>query len=261
VKKTDLLTLLVRRHPDIDEKKLYALVLCGEIRVNSETVRDPRFICRPDAVVEIVPRKRYVSRGGDKLAGALNALDIDCRGKTFIDCGASTGGFTHCLLSRGAKKIYAVDVGYAQFDYALSRDPRIDLRERTNVMSLLPESFDEPPEAAVIDLSFRKLSGAARHILRLVREAWALALVKPQFEWSRPAADFTGVVRSDEDRKSILLDCAQRLSREGVMIEKAVPSSITGARGNREYFFLISNHKTEEDVDYCPLIASLFSGG
>ncbi len=258
MKNIPLLSLLVRRHPVHSKKELHARVLCGEVLVNGEMIRDPARLVDENAAIELVSRRTYVSRGGDKLAAALAALAIDCRGRVFLDCGASTGGFTDCLLAHGARHVYAVDVGYAQFDYSLRNESRVSLYERTNVMRLTPRTFDAPPQAAVIDLSFRSLSGAARHILSLVSDGWALALVKPQFEWERPPEDFDGVVRDDAERKRILYACAQKLTQERVFLRATLASPLEGAKGNREYFFLLTNRGESSLAAAGALIDTLF---
>jgi 23S rRNA (cytidine1920-2'-O)/16S rRNA (cytidine1409-2'-O)-methyltransferase len=239
LKKKTLLEELKARFPRLPEKELYARIVCGEVRVDGETIREPRRPCRSDGSITLVPKKKYVSRGGEKLAGALEDTRIDCTGRVFLDAGASTGGFTDCLLAHGAALVYAVDVGHAQFDFSLRQDPRVRVMERTNVMSLEREMFSPPPEAAVIDLSFRSLAGIARRLLDLVTDRWALALVKPQFEWVDPPSSFDGIVRDDQTRKMILTRCAERLYQEGVAVTAASVSRISGAKGNVEFFFLL----------------------
>ena len=258
MKKTCLLQLLVYHFPAISKKKLHAMVLCGEVKVNGETVKDPHRVFPHHASLMIDQKKRYVSRGGDKLEKALEVFAINCDGRIFMDCGASTGGFTDCLLAHGAEHVYAVDVGYSQFDYSLRHHPRVSLFERTNVSSLSNDDFPRLPDAAVIDLSFRSLSGIACHILNMVREGWAIALVKPQFEWENPPPDFHGVVRHAEQRRHILLACADKLMKEHISVKQACCSPIKGAKGNQEYFFLITAADSPEHTSPASVISSLF---
>jgi 23S rRNA (cytidine1920-2'-O)/16S rRNA (cytidine1409-2'-O)-methyltransferase len=255
---TTLFTLLKRRFPAKSEKELYAFVLCGEVLLNGERCRDPRRPCTENDRIEIKADDGFVSRGGDKLEGALAAFRLDCRGKTFIDCGASTGGFTDCLLRHGAAKVYAIDVGYAQFDFRLRGDPRIELRERTNIMDVTRDSFPEPPQAAVIDLSFRSLRRAAAHVLGLVSGDAAVALVKPQFEWLDPPAGYDGIVREKECRRGILLRLAADLEGEGLSVRDAIASTLPGAKGNIEYFFLLSQHFGAKGRPAAEIVAALF---
>jgi 23S rRNA (cytidine1920-2'-O)/16S rRNA (cytidine1409-2'-O)-methyltransferase len=255
-----LFALLKRRFPSISQKELYAFIMCGEIRLNGERVLDPSRKCDVHDLVEIRGKTGFVSRGGEKLAGALAAFGFECGGKVFLDCGASTGGFTDCLLREGALRVYSVDVGYSQFDFRLRHDPRVTLMERTNVMDLTRASLSEPPQAAVIDLSFRSLRRAARHVLELTTDEKAIALVKPQFEWLDPPPDYDGIVRDDGRRLEILLRLAADLESEGVYPEKAAVSPLRGTKGNIEYFFLLTLRKTIADGEAESLITSLFRG-
>lgn len=249
-----LLQLLIRRFPDIAEKELYARVLCGEILVDGERVRDPG--ARVTAEVQISQqRRRYVSRGGDKLHAALERWPVPVKGRVFLDAGASTGGFTDCLLRFGAEAVHAVDVGYNQLDYQLRRDPRVIVHERTNLMGL--HALDPSPDAAVADLSFRSLRGAARKLLSLTREGWAIVLVKPQFEFastlkvgrddshghsvptrSSSALD-AGVIRDRSVLLDILLTLRADLAADGISVRRVLASPVVGRRGNREFLFLI----------------------
>jgi 23S rRNA (cytidine1920-2'-O)/16S rRNA (cytidine1409-2'-O)-methyltransferase len=259
MKKASLLTLLIQQYPTMSRKQLYALILCGNIKVNNETARDPQSRWPLEVSLSIEKTKRFVSRGGDKLDSALDAFQIECRDKVFLDCGTSTGGFTDCLLSRGARHVYAVDVGYAQFDYSLRHHAQITLFERTNVLHLRNDSFSPRPQAAVVDLSFRSLSGIADHILHLVSERWAVALIKPQFEWEHPPSSFNGIVRNANQRRDILLACAEKLAARNIDVQNAVRSSLKGVKGNIEYFFLISVAGKVKSTQYIDIIDSMFS--
>ncbi|MDR1894579.1 MAG: hypothetical protein LBQ61_07845, partial [Spirochaetales bacterium] len=207
-KKTPLLLSLGRAFPQKTRDELYALILCGEVRVDGAVCRDPKAAVRPQGTLDIA-EKTGVSRGTVKLAGALEALGLEVAGLRVLDAGASTGGFTRRLLDRGAAMVYAVDVGYNQLDYPLRRDPRVRVMERTNIMQV--SSLEPPPDLAVSDLSFRSIVGAAPHILSLCRGNLLLALIKPQFEYRNAPRDFTGVVRSPEAYREILEGVAARL--------------------------------------------------
>lgn len=211
-------------------------MLCGEVVVDGERVRDPRERFAADCEITMVS-KRFVSRGGEKLEGVLDAWHIDVEGKVVLDAGASTGGFTDCVLQRGAALVHAADVGHNQLDYSLRTNPRVHAMERTNIMDIT--ALDPPPHLATADLSFRSIAGAARHILSLTTENLLVALIKPQFEWRDPDEAFSGVVRSEESVKRILADVRARLRAEGCEIAREAPSPITGRRGNQEYFFLL----------------------
>ena len=164
-----LLDLLASRYPDRSPRELSAAVMRGEVSVNGQPVLKPGVRVPGDAVVDVRAGRPYVSRGGEKLARALDEWGIDCRGRVFLDAGCSTGGFTDCLLARGAATVFAVDVGVNTLAWSLRSDPRVVVREGTNIMSLRPGSLEPAPQAAVADLSFRSLRGAASHILGLTR--------------------------------------------------------------------------------------------
>jgi 23S rRNA (cytidine1920-2'-O)/16S rRNA (cytidine1409-2'-O)-methyltransferase len=234
-----LLEVLRELEPESDREDLLARILCGEVRVDGARVRDPRFPADRGQVS--LERRRFVSRGGLKLEGALAAHGPSVEGLCLLDAGCSTGGFTDCLLERGASRVIAVDVGYGQLDYRLRRDPRVTLLERTNILSLSVESLPARPEGAVADLSFRSLRGAAAHLLGLTAGGWLVALVKPQFEWRSPEAGFRGVVRDPRVRRQVLRVLAEDLGTEGAFLQRAAMAFPAGARGNREYFFWLSS--------------------
>ncbi len=246
--------------------------------VNGERIRDPALRVAADALIEMPSRQRYVSRGGEKLHAALEEWSAPVRGKVFLDAGASTGGFTDCLLQFGARAVHAVDVGYNQLDYRLRRDSRVIVHERTNLMHL--ESLDPPADAAVADLSFRSLRGAARKLLSLSGEGWAIVLVKPQFEFAsalkragagrspgsrgrgrspvrgrsapRDVADFNsatnfeaGVVRDPDVLQEILLSLRRDLAADGITVQGELASPVAGRRGNREFLFLLTSGVSE----------------
>jgi 23S rRNA (cytidine1920-2'-O)/16S rRNA (cytidine1409-2'-O)-methyltransferase len=214
--------------------------MCGEIVVNGETVRLPRQYVAPDSSVEFA-RRRYVSRGGEKLEAALGMWNISVEGKVLLDAGCSTGGFTDCLLSKGASFVHAVDVGYNQVDYKIRTNPSVALYERRNIMDI--EDLDPRPHGAVADLSFRSVSGAGSHILSLTTEGWLISLIKPQFEWRNPSPDFTGVVTGNRNLKQILFPLIDRLWDEGAYVAKVMKSPLRGRKGNTEFFFLLSAHE------------------
>jgi 23S rRNA (cytidine1920-2'-O)/16S rRNA (cytidine1409-2'-O)-methyltransferase len=237
MKRLPLLRRLQELYPQHSRQELYARVLCGEVLVDGERVRDPRTGVAPTAEIRCLPGRRFVSRGGEKLEGVLSRWGQEVTGMTFLDAGASTGGFTDCLLQRGARAVLAVERGRNQLDYRLRRDRRVVLLEGTNVMDLRPDSLPLRPEAAVADLSLRSLRGAASHILSLVSQGWMIALVKPQYELRRPPESFSGVLRSLEALRSLLRQLAGDLQAEGLEVYRVTPSLLPGAAGNREYFF------------------------
>ena len=245
-----LLHILQQRNPDTSTEELYARIVCGQIYVNNQRERQPAAVVAADAQIEY-RRPRYVSRGGEKLHAALVEWQIEVGDKVFLDAGASSGGFSDCLLQFGARQVHAVDVGYNQLDYRLRRDPRVVVHERTNLMTL--RSLDPAADAAVADLSFRSLRGAAARLLSLTREGWAIVLVKPQFELAargkHPALDAAGgVVRGRALLLRTLLGLQQQLADEGVAVQRVLASPLRGRRGNQEFLFQISYRETPAAV-------------
>jgi 23S rRNA (cytidine1920-2'-O)/16S rRNA (cytidine1409-2'-O)-methyltransferase len=224
--------------------QLYRCVMCGEVRSGSQTLRDPRQLVDPGQPFTLV-RDRYVSRGGEKLHAALTAWGISPAGRTWVDAGASTGGFTDCLLQGGAQLVHAVDVGNNQLDYRLRRDGRVRVRERTNIMDV--QELDPLPDAAVCDLSFRSLRGALRHILNLTAQGWGIALLKPQFEAAaeirrgrRDEVESGGGVVGDDVRDDVVTGVIEDLLRhEGVRVMRQITSPLPGRQGNREELLLV----------------------
>ena len=179
MKKLSLIEIVSKRFPEIHRDVLYTRIMCGEVLVNGEKNSNPSSKIFINSKIEII-EKRFVSRGGLKLEAALDEWNIITNKKIFLDAGSSTGGFTDCLLKRGAGGVHAVDVGYNQLAYVLRTDKRVSVYEKCNIMHL--NELTPVPDAAVADLSFRSISGAARHIIDLTSEKWLIALVKPQFE-------------------------------------------------------------------------------
>lgn len=238
-RRVPLIELLKALYPSRDEKELFADILRGEVLVEGEKVVKPGTPVAEEARIRIRDKPPYVSRGGEKLAAALDLWGFACAGMTWIDAGCSTGGFTDCLLRRGALLVYAIDVGENQLDWRLRADPRVRVMEGTNVMAVKAEHLDPTPARAVADLSFRSLRLAASHILGLTAERRGVFLVKPQFEYTHPPQDFKGVVRGQAALRTIITDLTAGLGNEGVGVEDAVESPIRGRKGNREFLFLL----------------------
>jgi len=233
-----LFPLLKKKFTDYTDKELYSFILCGKVKVDGGVLKDPKINVREIAKIELLGEK-WVSRGGDKLSGALSYFSIDVTDKVFLDAGSSTGGFTHCLLTKGASRVHSVDVGYNQLHFTLRTDPRVIVHEKTNVMSLT--SLDPRPHGAVADLSFRSISGAAPLIISLTSEKWLIALIKPQFEWKNPPEEFDGVIKDPLIILEILETVVDQLEGEGIFLHGVTPSAITGRKGNQEYLFLLKD--------------------
>ena len=210
-------------------------VLAGGVLVDGIMVDKPAKLVPLDARIEIVQPALFVSRSGDKLAAALDAFHIDPRGTISLDVGCSTGGFTDCLLQRGASRIYAIDVGYGQFEWRLRQDSRVVLLERTNIRYVDRAAVPEPIDLAVIDVSFISLTLVLPAVVYLLNSgAMVVALVKPQFEVGKGQVGRGGIVRGDAQRKVVtekVIACAAHLR---LQLKGVLDSPVIGRKGNRE---------------------------
>jgi 23S rRNA (cytidine1920-2'-O)/16S rRNA (cytidine1409-2'-O)-methyltransferase len=239
--KTRLDELLVERGLAPSRTRAQALILAGQVRVGegdrARLDRKAGDLVAPDTTVALTERDPYVSRGGHKLAAALNAFGIDPAGRTCLDAGASTGGFTDVLLQRGAARVYAVDVGRGQLAETLRQDTRVVSLERTNARSLTASSLPEPIDLAVIDVSFISLGlvlGPIASTLRPGPNAPMVALVKPQFEAGRGRTDH-GVVRDPAIHREVLEKIVAVAQTLGLGARDVIASPILGPEGNREF--------------------------
>jgi 23S rRNA (cytidine1920-2'-O)/16S rRNA (cytidine1409-2'-O)-methyltransferase len=233
--------LLVDRALAPSRAAAQALLLAGEVELagaGSRTLKPGQLVDR-EALVSVVARPRWASRGGDKLAAALDAFEVDPAGLACLDAGASTGGFTDVLLGRGARIVYAVDVGRGQLLDRLARDPRVVSMERTNLRTL--KRLPEPVDLATLDLSFISLSlvlGAVRDLL--AADGRVIALVKPQFEAGREAVPRGGVVREAGTHRAVLLAFGEDSRQAGFTLAALISSPLVGAEGNREFLALLT---------------------
>jgi len=241
VKKERLDKLLVEQGLVQSRERARALILAGKVVVNDHRVDKAGTRFDVDAELRIkgedIP---YVSRGGLKLAKALQVFPVDLQGRVAIDVGASTGGFTDCLLQHGASRVFAVDVGYGQLAWALREDPRVVNFERCNIRHLAPDQLDEKPSLAVIDASFISLSKVLPPTLALLTEkAEILALIKPQFEVGRGKVGKGGVVRDAGLQQQVVDDIRELAVSLGCEVGGVVESPILGPNGNREFLIYL----------------------
>lgn len=230
------------------------LILAGKILVNDRVADRPGSRVPPDAAIRCrAPLHPYVGRGGVKLEAALKGFGVSAEGKVVADLGASTGGFTDCLLKNGAERVYAVDVGYGQLDYRLQKDPRVVVLDRTNARYLTSKKLGETVDLVVMDLAFisiLKVLDAARSILE--PEGEVLCLVKPQFEIGKDRVGKGGIVRDAEDHYQVLLDLSRSVAQHGFGVVGVLPSPVSGTKGNREFWSHLRtdrhNGVTEEDM-------------
>ncbi len=225
-----------------------ALILAGTVRVDGETAHRAGAPIPETAVVTIDAGRRYVSRGGEKLEGALEDLGIDVVDSVCLDIGASTGGFTDCLLTRGARRVHAVDVGRGQLDWKLRNDPRVSAREGLNARE--PFELAEPVDLIVADVSFISLSLAVPPSFRHLKDDGdVIVLVKPQFEAGRESVGKGGLVRDPRVRAACVMSVAAHFAREGVGALAVAPSRLHGREGNREIFLHARRGRTALDAD------------
>jgi len=239
VSKVRLDHLLVVRGLADSRARAQAVVLAGEVYVAGSRVDKAGALVAEDAdVVVRVAAHPFVSRGGAKLAGALDTFRLDPRGLRCLDVGASTGGFTDCLLQRGAAAVVAVDVGYGQLAHKLRTDPRVIVMERTNARSLTEAEIGGTVDLTVVDASFIGLAKLMPAIVRCTREGGDLvALVKPQFEVGRQlAARGKGVVRDESLRQETIAGVTEAIGAAGFVVVSKCDSALAGPKGNREAF-------------------------
>lgn len=214
--------------------KARGMIMAGEILVDGMAADKPGTMVKPDARIEVKSKPRFVSRGGEKLAGALVDFQFDVSGRICADVGASTGGFTDCLLQNGAARVYAIDVGYGLIDYTLRQDERVILMERTNARYV--ERLDEPVNLVVVDASFISL----RLLLPVIKgwlapQADVITLIKPQFEAGKKDVGKGGVVKDQAVHQRVLEEVLQFALEQEFTIRGLTRSSIKGQSGNVEF--------------------------
>lgn len=220
------------------------LVMAGRVRVGGAPADKGGRLVRADATLVLTAAAPYVGRGGEKLAAALGTFGVSPRDRVCLDIGASTGGFTDCLLKHGARRVYAVDVGRGQLHASLRADGRVTVIEGVNARGLEPSRFDELPSLAAVDVSFISLEKVLPAVAACLgmcegansRAAEIVALVKPQFEVGRGQVGKGGVVRSPERQRDVLRRLAAFAAAHGLAPAGVVASPLRGAKGNREFF-------------------------
>jgi 23S rRNA (cytidine1920-2'-O)/16S rRNA (cytidine1409-2'-O)-methyltransferase len=238
---------LVERGLCESREKAKRAIMAGQTKINGHPARKPSDQVKPEDELTLATPEKFVSRGGLKLEHALDYFHLDVSGQTAIDVGASTGGFTDCLLQRGTVKVYAVDVGQGQLAWKLRRDPRVVVMEKTNARVLTPAHFPPsfvPPDLAVIDCSFISLRTILPPVVALLRpSAKIVALLKPQFEAGKAEADRgAGVIRDPAIHQRVLSELNQFVTACGGLRWLGVTESpVLGPAGNKEFLVLIEN--------------------
>lgn len=257
VTKKRLDALLVERDLVESRQRAQALILEGKVQVDEHLADKVGALIPDDAEIKIREPLKYVSRGGYKLEGALDAFQIDIEGKTCADVGASTGGFTDCLLQRGAKRVYALDVGYGQIAWKLRNDPRVIVMDRVNARYL--QSLPELTDLAAIDVSFISLTQILPSVKRLLQaRGEVVALIKPQFEAGRDQVGKGGIVRDTQVQRSVVEKIARYATDNDWRVIGLYCSPITGMDGNVEFFCHITNDSSRRNVDWDNALDGLF---
>ncbi|MCC6143574.1 MAG: TlyA family RNA methyltransferase [Candidatus Hydrogenedentes bacterium] len=230
------LDILVQRQAGVTRSKAQGLIHTGQVWCAGEKLDKPGLRLPEDTTLDIRESPRFVSRGGEKLEAALEGFAIDVAGQVCMDVGASTGGFTDCLLQRGAAQVYAVDVGYGQLAWKLREDPRVVVLERTNIRHLTPDQLPVPPSFFVIDCSFISLKLVLPSVIPLLAPGAAgVALIKPQFEAGREQVGKGGVVRDPEVHERVIEEVREAALQLGFTRIDVLPSPLLGPAGNREF--------------------------
>jgi 23S rRNA (cytidine1920-2'-O)/16S rRNA (cytidine1409-2'-O)-methyltransferase len=236
--------LLVDRGLSESRERAQAIIIAGQVLVSGRKIDKAGALVPEDAEIRILGESLpYVSRGGLKLEAALKEFRIAVEGKVALDVGASTGGFTDCLLQSGVKKVYAVDVGYGQMAWKLRQDARVVTIERTNIREINPSLLPEPIDIAVADVSFISLEKVVPGILKFLKpDAEIIALIKPQFEVGKGQVGKGGIVRDEAARTAAVNRITDYLRGLGLEVKGVIPSPITGQDGNVEYLIYVLRH-------------------
>jgi 23S rRNA (cytidine1920-2'-O)/16S rRNA (cytidine1409-2'-O)-methyltransferase len=239
-KKLRIDNLLVERGLFESRERAQRSIMAGEVKIGDEIAAKPSQLVDLDAAVTVAEAQRYVGRGGQKLEGALDHFQIDVKDKVALDLGASTGGFTDCLLQRGAKKVYAVDVGHGQLAWKIRNDSRVVVLEKVNARTLSQEQIPGHIDLVVIDVSFISLTLILPSACDLLApDGVIVALIKPQFELERQDVSRGGIVRDAALHEKAQQKIARFAEAAGHRVLGLVPSTITGADGNQEFFICL----------------------
>lgn len=232
-------------------EKARSLIMEGMVSMNGVRIDKAGTAVPPDSVLEVKAQAiPFVSRGGLKLDKAVRKYGLSLEGKVTMDIGASTGGFTDCMLQNGAKKVYAIDVGYGQLDWKLRNDSRVVVMERTNARNMVPEWFEESPEFASIDVSFISVKLILPGMYACLKEgSQAVVLVKPQFEAGRGQVGKNGVVREASTHEKVVNEIASFAQTTGFSVEEVDFSPITGPKGNIEFLLLLKKTTPQESLE------------
>ena len=241
IQKTRLDQLLVQRGMAETRERAKALIIAGHVLVDGIQADKAGRLVLQSSSVQLKARPPYVSRGGLKLEAALQHFGVEVEGRVVMDVGASTGGFTDCLLQHGAGRVIAVDVGYGQLDFGLRQDSRVTVLEKTNIRYLKPEDIDTLPQGAVIDVSFISLRLVVPPVSKLLQKtAFIIALIKPQFEVGKGKVGKGGVVRDPGLHQEVIENLKGFFETLGWAVCGHIPSPVLGPKGNREFLIYLT---------------------
>ena len=217
------------------------LIMAGKVIVNDHMIDKPGTLINPQSTIRIRgSSSKFVSRGGEKIEAPINTFTIDIKNKTVIDVGSSTGGFTDCVLQKGADLVYAVDVGYGQLAWKLQQNVRVVSVERKNIRDLEPGELDRSPDLAVIDASFISLKKILPKVASILnKDGEILALIKPQFEAKKEEVETGGIVRDKRLYREIIKDIVEESKILSLIVAGIMESPIKGQKGNREFFIYL----------------------
>jgi 23S rRNA (cytidine1920-2'-O)/16S rRNA (cytidine1409-2'-O)-methyltransferase len=250
LKKDRLDKLLVERGMVQSRERARALIMAGKVAVGGKRMDKPGIQINVDADVQLRGKDSpYVGRGGEKIEGALKAFAIDAGGTIVMDVGASTGGFTDCILQQGAKKVYAVDVGYGQLAWRLQKDPRVVNLERRNIRYLRKEEIPEEMDLILIDTSFISVEKFLPHLLGFLKKGGTiLSLIKPQFEVGKGEVGKGGVVRDPAQYEKVIDRISNFSRRLGLKVLGVTESPLLGHKGNTEFFIYLKKGNEKDGL-------------
>lgn len=255
-KKERLDILLVEKGFFPSREKAKSAIMAGEVLVEGERVDKSGQRIKVESNISVIEKEAaFVSRGGEKLEKALKVFNVNVRGKRVIDVGASTGGFTDCLLKYGAEKVYCIDVGYGQLAWKLQKDSRVVVIDRTNIRYLTADKFDDLFELATIDVSFISLDKVLPAVYNLLKEKGeVVALIKPQFEAGREFIQKGGLVKKAEVHQTVIERICEKAQKIGFSIQGLTFSPLKKASGNIEYFICLIKNSGKDKANNFPQI-------
>ncbi len=250
--------LITERQLASSRERAKAYIMAGVVYVDGQREDKPGLKVKRRSTIEVREKMKYVSRGGFKLEKAISAFNLSLEGRVCMDVGASTGGFTDCMLQNGASKVYSVDVGYGQFAWKLRQDPRVICMEKTNIRYLTPDRLEEKIDFCSIDVSFISLTKVMEPILQLLTdEAEIVALIKPQFEAGRQQVEKHGVVRKPKVHEEVIHHIWEHCKNLGLGIMGLDYSPIKGPEGNIEYLIHLKKKGEDQLIDQTTIIKNI----